>query len=107
MMNIQKMMQQAQQVQFKIAEVQEKFKDIEVEGASGGGLIKVKMNCVGDVLGVDIDPSVIDPSDKEVLEDLIMAAINSAQAVKNKRVQDETGAIMKEMGLPADAKLPF
>ncbi|MCB1532811.1 MAG: YbaB/EbfC family nucleoid-associated protein [Alphaproteobacteria bacterium] len=104
-MNIQKMMQQAQQVQFKMQELQEKLKDIEVDGEAGGGLIKVVMTCDGRVKSLDVAAEA--GEDKETMEDLIIAAINNATDAKEARVQDETKAVMSEMGLPEDAKLPF
>lgn len=106
MMNFQKMMQQAQQMQFKMQEMQEKLGDIEVEGQSGGGLVKVQMSCKGEVLGMDIDAGIISPDDKETMEDLIVAALNNANAAKDERVKSETEAMMKELGLPAGAQLP-
>ncbi len=105
MMNIQKMMQQAQQMQFKLQELQEKFKDIEVDGEAGGGLVKVVMTCDGRIKTLDIDPSTTD--DKETMEDLIVAAVNNATQAKETRIQDETKTEMESMGLPADTQLPF
>jgi len=106
MMNFQKMMQQAQQMQFKMQEMQEKLGDIEVEGDSGGGLVKVRITCKGEILSIDIDPGIITPDDKETMEDLIVAALNNANAAKDERVKAETEAMMKELGLPAGAQLP-
>lgn len=105
MLNFQKMMQQAQQMQFKLQEMQEKLADIEVEGQSGGGLVKVRMNCRGDMTGLEIDPSIL--GDKETAEDLIIAAVNSANAAKEAKIKDETAQMMQSMGLPAGAQLPF
>ena len=105
MINIQKMMQQAQQVQFMMQELQEKLKDIEVNGEAGGGLVKVLMTCDGRIKSIDIDPSATE--DKETMEDLVAAAVNNATEAKEERVQNETATIMEDMGLPADAKLPF
>lgn len=104
MMNFQKMMQQAQQMQFKLQEMQEKLKDIEVEGEAGGGMVKVKMMCDGKVISIDIDDSVM--GDKETLEDLVVAAINNANSVKDERIQQETKAMMEELGLPEGTQLP-
>tara|TARA_B100001989_G_scaffold251218_1_gene229937 strand:+ start:2187 stop:2507 length:321 start_codon:yes stop_codon:yes gene_type:complete len=106
MMNFQKMMKQAQEMQFKLQEVQEKLKDIEVEGEAGGGLVKVTMTCAGKVTHVNIDDSLME-SDKETLEDLIAAAVNTANEAKDEKVQDETRSMMVELGLPADTNLPF
>ncbi len=106
MMNFQKMMQQAQQMQTKMAEMQEKLGDLEVLGESGGGLVKARMNCRGEMLGLDIDPSVFSASDKEMSEDLIVAAINAANSAKEQKVQDETKKMMEDLGLPAGTQLP-
>ncbi len=107
MINVQKMMQQAQQVQQKLQEMQEKFRDIDVVGESGGGLVKVTMNCVGDVRAIVIDPSIIDAGEKETLEDLVVAAMNNASEAKEERIQGETASMMKDMGLPEGTSLPF
>ena len=106
MMNFQKMMQQAQQMQFKLQEMQEKLQDMEVDGESGGGMVKVRMNCRGEVLSVNVDPSVISTDDKETMEDLIVAATNSANTAKDHKIKDETQKMMEELGLPADTQLP-
>ena len=78
MTNIGNMMKQAQQLQKKMSEAQEKLKSIEVEGISGGGMVKVIVNAKGDIKKIDIDKSIIDPNEKEMIEDLILAAINDA-----------------------------
>jgi len=101
MFNMQKMMKQAQEMQMKLQEVQEKLVDIEVQSESGGGLVKVTMTCAGKVVRIDIDQSLLD-TDKETLEDLIAAAVNSANDIKDQRIKDETEAMMKGMGMPAD-----
>ena len=105
MINFKEMMQQAQQMQFKMQEMQAKFEDIEVIGESGGGMVKVCMMCDGVVKGIDIDPSVL--GDKEVLEDLVVAAMNNAGEAKEAKIKEETEKMVKDLGLPADAKLPF
>ena len=92
-MDIQKMMEQAQQVQFKLQELQEKFKDINVEGQSGGGMVKVVMSCAGVVKSLDVDPSLIDGGDKETLEDLVVAAMNKASEAREAKVQEESQAL--------------
>lgn len=106
MMNFQKMMQQAQQMQFKLQEMQEKLGDIEVEGESGGGMVKARMTCKGELIGLEIDPAVISTDDKETIEDLIVAAVNNANAAKEERVKAETQAMMESLGLPAGTQLP-
>ncbi len=92
-------MKQAQEMQFKLQEVQEKLKDIEVEAEAGGGLVKVKLSCSGKVTGVQIDDSLM-ASDKETLEDLVIAAMNNANEVKEDRIKTETQGMMEGMGLP-------
>lgn len=105
MMNIQKMMQQAQVMQQKLAELQEKFKDLIVEGESGSGAVKVSMACDGRVKTLEVDEAV--EEDKETRNDLIIAAINNATEAKEARIQDETKKEMEALGLPADTPLPF
>lgn len=106
MMNFQKMMQQAQQMQTKLAEMQEKLGDLEVVGEAGGGAVKARMNCRGELISLDIDPSVFGAEDKEMAEDLIVAAVNSANTAKEQKVQDETRKLMEEMGLQPGTQLP-
>ena len=106
-MNIQKMMQQAKEMQTKMAEMQEKLGDIEVEGSSGAGMVKVTMTCKGEVRSLNIDPSVITPDDKEVMEDLIKAALNDAKAKADHTMAEETQKMMGDLGLPAGMQLPF
>ncbi len=99
MMNFQKMMKQAQEMQFKLQEIQEKLKDIEVEAEAGGGLVKVRISCSGKILNIHIDDSLM-ASDKETLEDLITAAMNNANEAKEERIKSETQSMMGGMGLP-------
>ena len=79
MVNIGNMMKQAQQMQKKMAEAQEKLNSIEVEGVSGGGMVKVTASAKGDVKRIVIDDSLMKPEEKEITEDLIVAAINDAK----------------------------
>ncbi len=99
MFNMQKMMKQAQEMQARLQEVQEKLKDMEIEAEAGGGLIKIRMTCAGKALGLDIDESLIG-SDKETLEDLLTAAINTANEVKDATIKAETQKMMEGLGLP-------
>ena len=99
MFDMQKMMQQAQQMQMRMQELQEKFKDIEVEGQSGGGMVKVTISCAGTVRAVDIDPSLLNADSKEMLEDLIAAAMNQANEARESRVQQESQSMMAQAGL--------
>jgi len=106
-MNIQKMMQQAKDMQDKMQSMQADLEHIEVEGVSGGGLVKVVMSAKGDVKSINLDESILVPSEKEVIEDLVKAALNDANTKKDQKTADETKRIMGDMGLPADMKLPF
>ena len=106
-MNIAKMMQQAKEMQVKMEERQTKMGDVEVQGESGGGLVKVTMTCKGELRSLDIDPSILVASEKEIVEDLIKAAINDAKAKADQKMADETSSMMGDMGLPAGMKLPF
>jgi len=105
MINFKEMMAQAQQMQHKLQEMQAKFEDIEVSGESGGGLVKARLMCDGVLKGIEIDPSVL--GDKEMLEDLVVAAVNNAGEAKEAKIKEETEEMIKKLGLPADAKLPF
>ena len=104
MIDFQKMMKQAQQMQFKLQELQEKMSEVDVAAESGGGMVKVSMNCGGTLNSIDIDPSVMD--DKETLEDLIVAAVNNAISAKDAKIQEETQGMMKELGMPEGTQLP-
>ncbi|MBL4748901.1 MAG: YbaB/EbfC family nucleoid-associated protein [Magnetovibrio sp.] len=107
MKNLGNMMKQAQQMQGRMTEMQEMLAAHEVEGSSGAGMIKVRVSGKHEVRRVSIDPALIDPSDPEVLEDLVMAAFNDAQAkiaaFKAEKMSDITGG----MPLPPGFKLPF
>ncbi len=102
-----KMMKAAQDLQTKMAEMQESLGNIIVEGESGAGLVKARATAKGELVGLDIDPSIFVASEKEVVEDLILAAIKDAQTRAQERHQAEMGKLTEGMGLPAGMKLPF
>lgn len=102
-----KMMKSAQEMQQKMADLQVRLDDITVVGESGAGLVKATANAKGVLKGLDIDPSIFNPSEKEVVEDLILAAIKEAQTKAQEKAQEEMQKLTSEMGLPADMKLPF
>jgi DNA-binding YbaB/EbfC family protein len=106
-MDMMKMMQQAKEMQEKMQAMQAKLQEQEVVGQSGGGMVSVTMTCKGEMRDVKIAPEVIDPTDPEMLEDLIKAACNDAKAKADEKLADETKAMMGGMGLPSDMKLPF
>ena len=102
-----KMMKTAQQMQGKRAELQEDMHNIIVEGESGAGLVKATCTAKGELKSLDIDPSIFNGDDKEVVEDLILAAIKDAQAKAAEKAQEEMAKLTESMGLPKDIKLPF
>ena len=102
-----KMMKAAQDLQSKMAEMQDSLANAVVIGESGAGLVKARATCKGEVTGLDIDPSILVPSEKEVLEDLILAAIKDAQSKAANKSTEEMRRLTESMGLPADMKLPF
>ncbi len=102
-----KMMKAAGEVQGKMAELQGQLALIVVVGEAGGGLVKARVTAKGEVTGLDIDPSILVASEKEVVEDLIIAAIRDAQAKAVTRSQQEMAKLYQSLGLPADFKLPI
>jgi DNA-binding YbaB/EbfC family protein len=100
------LMKQAQQMQENMRRMQEQLGNELVEGQAGAGLVKVTMTCKHDVKKVVIDPSVIG-DDRELLEDLIAAAMNDAVRKVEGAVQEKMGAMSAGMGLPPGFKLPF
>lgn len=101
------MMKAAQKMQVKMAELQEELARTVVLGDAGGGLVKARVTAKGEVTGLDIDPSILMASEKEVVEDLIIAAIKDAQVKAAARSQSEMQKMAQGLGLPADMKLPF
>ena len=102
-----KMMKAAQEMQTKMVALQEELGRMMVVGESGAGLVRATSTAKGELVGLDIDPSIFNPDEKEVVEDLILAAIKDAQSKAAEKNQDEMRKITEEMGLPADMKLPF
>lgn len=102
-----KMMKQAQEMQEKVQQMQDDLHNMTVTGESGAGLVKATATAKGDLKALDIDPSIFVPSEKEVAEDLILAAIKDAQAKAADKAQSEMAKITEGLGLPADFKLPF
>lgn len=102
-----KMMKAAQDMQVKMQEMQEDLAKTVVLGESGAGLVKARATAKGEVTGLDIDPSILVPTEKEVVEDLILAAIKDAQAKAQVRSQQEMARLTEGLGLPPGVKLPF
>ena len=101
------MMKKAKEMQAKMAEMQDDLVNVTVVGESGAGLVKATATAKGDLTQLDIDPSIFNGDDKEVVEDLILAAIKDAQAKAAERAQEEMGKLTEGLGLPAGMKLPF
>jgi nucleoid-associated protein EbfC len=100
------LMKQAQQMQENMKKMQDQLATVEVEGQSGAGMVKVLMTCRNDVKRVTIDPSLL-ADDKDMLEDLVAAAVNDAVRKAEALTQEKMGGFTSGMGLPAGFKLPF
>ena len=107
MVNISNMMKQAQQLQKKMTDAQEQLSSIEVEGISGGGLVKVIATAKGEIKRIILDDSIMKPEEKEITEDLIVAAINDAKQKGEAASQEELKNITGGLPLPPGMKLPF
>lgn len=102
-----KMMKAAQEMQGKMAEMQETLGNLTVTGEAGAGLVQVTATAKGEVKSLDINPSILVASEKEVVEDLILAAIRDAQARAQEAAARETARLAEGLGLPPGMKLPF
>ncbi|NRB03177.1 MAG: YbaB/EbfC family nucleoid-associated protein [Rhodobacteraceae bacterium] len=101
------MMKKAQEMQTKMAEMQDELHNVMVTGESGAGLVKATASAKGELKALDIDPSIFNGDDKEVVEDLILAAIKDAQQKASDKSQEELAKLTEGLGLPKDMKLPF
>ena len=106
-MDIMGMMKKAQAMQSKLQEVQEELGRLEVEGVSGGGMVSVSMNAKSELKAVRIDPSLLTPADKEMVEDLILAAYSDAKTKADRAAAEKMQLLTAGMGLPPGLKLPF
>ena len=104
--NMKKIMKQAKQMQDKMMETQKELESMEIEGSSGGGAVKVIINGKKELLSLDIDSELLN-DDKEILEDLIVAAFNDAKEKIQKKISDEMSSITGGIKLPPGIKLPF
>jgi DNA-binding YbaB/EbfC family protein len=102
-----KMMRAAQDVQERMGEVQQRLESITVEGEAGAGMVRATATAKGEVTALSIDPSIFSAEDREVVEDLIVAAIADAQAKAKTKSQEEMGRMAEGLGLPPGFKLPF
>ncbi len=107
MKNIGQLMKQAQEMQTKMKEMQERLADIEITGTSGAGMVTVIMNCKAEVCGVKIDPKLLNSEEAEMVEDLIVAAFTDAKGKVETRAADEMSKLTGGLDLPPDFNLPF
>jgi DNA-binding YbaB/EbfC family protein len=101
------MMKKAQEMQVKLAQLQEELASRMVTGESGAGLVRATATAKGELTGLTIDPSIFVPSEKEIAEDLILAAIKDAQARAAQLTADEMARLTESFGIPPGMKLPF
>ena len=107
MKSIEDIMAMAQNVQAELTKAQAGLDTIEVEGAAGGGLVKVKASAKGRIIGIEIDESLLAVSEKQMLEDLIVAAFNDAKAKADAASNEEMSKMTSGLPLPPGFKLPF
>jgi DNA-binding YbaB/EbfC family protein len=100
MKNMGKMLKQLQEAQTKMMQAQEELAAKTVEGSAGGGMVKVVSNGRHEILSVKIDPSVVDPEDVEMLEDLVGAALNDASSRVDEMIRAEMGRLTGGLGMP-------
>ncbi len=100
------MMKKVQKMQAKMADLQEELEKVEVEGSSGGGMVKVIANGKGEISSVTIDPEVIDPEDAEMLQDLIVAAFNQAREKSQELQSEQMSKVTGGLSIPG-MNLPF
>ncbi len=106
-MDIMGMMKKAQAMQAKLQEAQEELSQVEVEGQSGGGMVRITMTAKGELRRVNIDASLIVPADKEMLEDLLMAAFADAKGKADRAAAEKMQSLTAGLPLPPGMKLPF
>ena len=107
MPDFESIMQMAQNAQNELQKAQDNLDKVEVEGVAGGGLVKIRATAKGRILGVDLDESLLQPSEKTMVEDLIAAAINDARAKADAAAASEMQKMQTSLPLPPGFKLPF
>lgn len=100
MRNMQQMMKQMQKMQKQMQKIQEELKEKTVEGTAGGGMVTITLNGHKELVAVKIDPEVVDPDDVEMLEDLIMAAMNDAMKKVEELIQQDMGKLTGGLNIP-------
>ena len=107
MTNLGKMMKQAQELQAKMADMQATLEAVEIDGASGGGLVTATLSGKGELRRLKIDPALVDPAEIEVLEDLVIAAVNDAKRKVEANAAEEMKKVTGGLQLPPGLSLPF
>jgi len=105
MKDIMGLMKQAQAMQQKLQDAQAELDNLEVEGSAGGGVVTVKISGKGHLKGISIDPSLMKPDEKEILEDLIVAAMNDARTKADRAAQERMESLTRGLPLPPGLKL--
>ena len=106
-LDLNKLMEMAQNAQNELQRAQQSLDTIEVEGVAGGGLVSNRATAKGTILGVSIDESLLQPSEKTMVEDLVAAALNDARAKADKAAHEEMKKVTSGMSLPPGMNLPF
>jgi DNA-binding YbaB/EbfC family protein len=107
MKNLGNIMKQVQDMQSRMAEMQDKLNELEITGNAGGGMVQATLSGKSDLKRIKIDPSIVNAAETEVLEDLIVAAVNDAKAKVESHAQEEMGKLTGGLPLPPGFKLPF
>lgn len=107
MKNLGQLMKQAQEMQAKMAEMQERLADLAIEGSAGAGMVSVTLNGKGEMKSIKVDPSLMNPDEAEIVEDLIVAAHADAKAKSEQRMADEMKDLTGGLNLPPGFNLPF
>ena len=107
MKSLNNLLKQAQEMQGKMAAMQEQMEQVTIQGSSGGGMVMATMNGKGELQKIKIDPKLADPTDVEMLEDLIVAACSDAKAKVEQHMSEEMAKLTSGMPLPGGFKLPF
>ena len=107
MENLDELLKMAQDAQAKLMQAQEDLDKVEVQGVSGGGMVRIRASAKGRILGVDIDESLLAPSEKQMVEDLVAAAINDARGKADVAAADAMRGVTGGLELPPGFKMPF
>jgi DNA-binding YbaB/EbfC family protein len=107
MVDIMGLMKKAQAVQARMKDAQEELERLEVEGQSGGGMVKIRLSAKGQMKAIVLDPALMNPADKEMAEDLILAAHADARAKADRLTEEKMQAVAADLPLPPGMKLPF